>query len=49
MPNEIIFEARQLKVSAPQPDGSELEIVKGVDFQVPKGKVVALIGESGSG
>lgn len=49
MSTEIVFEAQQLRVSAPQSDGSELEIVKGVDFQVPKGKVVALIGESGSG
>lgn len=49
MTTEIVFEAQQLRVSAPQSDGSELEIVKGVDFQVPKGKVVALIGESGSG
>nr|WP_319387430.1 ABC transporter ATP-binding protein [uncultured Roseibium sp.] len=49
MSTDIVFEAQQLRVSAPQSDGSELEIVKGVDFQVPKGKVVALIGESGSG
>ncbi len=49
MSTEIVFEAQKLRVSAPQSDGSELEIVKGVDFQVPKGKVVALIGESGSG
>ncbi|WP_421983013.1 ABC transporter ATP-binding protein [Roseibium sp.] len=49
MSTDIVFEAHQLRVSAPQSDGSELEIVKGVDFQVPKGKVVALIGESGSG
>jgi peptide/nickel transport system ATP-binding protein len=49
MDTDIIFEARGLKISAPQSDGSETPIVKGVDFQVPRGKVVALIGESGSG
>ena len=30
-------------------DGAELPIVKGVDFKVRRGEVVALIGESGSG
>ena len=30
-------------------DGSELPIVKDVNFQVREGEVVALIGESGSG
>ena len=49
MVNDIIFEARDLRINAVRDDGSELPIVKGVDFQVPRGKVVALIGESGSG
>ncbi len=47
--NEIIFEAKGLKINAIRDDGSELPIVKGVDFNVKRGEVVALIGESGSG
>ena len=47
--NDVIFEARDLRIHAVQDDGSELPIVKGVDFKVCRGEVVALIGESGSG
>ncbi|MGB2437237.1 MAG: ATP-binding cassette domain-containing protein, partial [Candidatus Puniceispirillales bacterium] len=47
--NDIIFEAKGLKINAIRDDGSELPIVKGVDFNVKRGEVVALIGESGSG
>ena len=47
--NDGIFEARDLRINAVQDDGSELPIVKGVDFKVCRGEVVALIGESGSG
>lgn len=46
---EVIFEVEDLVISAVRDDGSELQIVKGVNFQVHKGEVVALIGESGSG
>ena len=46
---EVIFEAKDLVISAVRGDGSDLPIVKGVDFRVHKGEVVALIGESGSG
>ena len=49
MSDDIIFEAKGLKINAVRDDGSELPIVKGVDFQVKRGQVVALIGESGSG
>jgi peptide/nickel transport system ATP-binding protein len=38
-----------LRVLARQDDGDEVAIVKGVDFSVPRGEVLALIGESGSG
>jgi len=48
-PDDVVFEARDLKIGAIQHDGSEIRIVKGVDFQVRRGEVVALIGESGSG
>ena len=47
--NDVIFEVRDLKINAVRDDGSELPIVKGVDFKVRRGEVVALIGESGSG
>lgn len=46
---EVIFEVEDLVISAVREDGSKLDIVKGVNFQVHKGEVVALIGESGSG
>ena len=48
-PGDIVFEARDLQIGAIQRDGSEIRIVKGVDFKVRRGEVVALIGESGSG
>ena len=48
-PGDIVFEARDLQIGAIQQDGSEIRIVKGVDFKVRRGEVVALIGESGSG
>lgn len=44
-----LLEVRGLKIAAPQRDGSEIPIVKGIDFDVKAGEVVALIGESGSG
>ena len=43
---DVIFEARDLRIRLE--DGGR-EIVRGVDFTVPRGQVVALIGESGSG
>ncbi len=45
----VIFEVEDLIISAVRDDGTDLPIVKGVNFQVHKGEVVALIGESGSG
>ncbi|MEM7747942.1 MAG: ABC transporter ATP-binding protein [Pseudomonadota bacterium] len=43
------LEVRNLVIEA-RPHGADpIRIVKGVDFDVPAGKVVALIGESGSG
>ena len=47
--DEVVFEARDLRIHAVRDNGGELPIVKGVDFKVRRGEVVALIGESGSG
>jgi peptide/nickel transport system ATP-binding protein len=38
-----------LSVAVRTPDGADLQIVNDVSFSVPKGEVLALIGESGSG
>ena len=46
---KVVFEASNLCINAVRDDGSELPIVKEVNFQVREGEVVALIGESGSG
>ena len=46
---DIVFEAKDLRISAIRDDAEDLPIVKGVDFKVRRGEVVALIGESGSG
>ena len=44
-----LLEIDQLQIDARKDDGSLLPIVKGVSFNVNRGEVVALIGESGSG
>ena len=44
-----LLEVDQLKIDARKDDGSLNPIVKGVSFNVKRGEVVALIGESGSG
>ncbi len=49
MDRKIIFEAVDLKINAIADNGTDIPIVKGVNFKVREGEVVALIGESGSG
>jgi len=44
-----MIEVRDLRVTARSDSGTTLEIVRGVDFSVQRGEVLALIGESGSG
>ncbi len=46
---EKLLEVEGLRISARNDEGVEIPIVKGVSFDVHKGQVVALIGESGSG
>nr|MBA3325383.1 ABC transporter ATP-binding protein [Paracoccaceae bacterium] len=44
-----VLEVDDLKVQTLAADGAPVPIVKGVSFEIGKGEVVALIGESGSG
>ncbi len=48
MSNKLL-EVKGLKIEAKHEDGTPIPIVKGVDFSINKGEVLALIGESGSG
>ena len=49
MEKEKLFEVKDLRISAYNDEGEEVPIVKGVNFDIHKGEVVARIGESGSG
>ncbi|MEE4015580.1 ABC transporter ATP-binding protein [Roseibium sp. FZY0029] len=44
-----LVEIRNLHVEATTDAGRRIEIIKGVDLDIAKGEIVALIGESGSG
>lgn len=44
-----LIDIKDLRVSARLPDGSDVELVKGVSLAVERGHVMGLIGESGSG
>ncbi|MBS34377.1 MAG: ABC transporter [Thiotrichales bacterium] len=47
--NDVLLEVDNLVIDATTDDGELVHIVKGVTFNVNRGEVVALIGESGSG
>lgn len=46
---ETIIDVKGLTVTRHQKGHEDFQLVKGIDFQVPKGSVVGIIGESGSG
>ncbi|AXQ79340.1 ABC transporter ATP-binding protein [Streptococcus chenjunshii] len=46
---EAIVDVKGLTVTYHQRGHENLQLVKGIDFQVPKGSIVGIIGESGSG
>lgn len=46
---EVLLEIKDLKIQAPKDNAPPIPIVKSVSFNVKRGEVVALIGESGSG
>ncbi len=48
-PGDVVFEARDLSISAHREDGARTRIVRDVSFKVRRGEVVSIIGESGSG
>jgi peptide/nickel transport system ATP-binding protein len=46
---EILLSVRDLKVAFRLEDGGRFEALKGINFDIPRNRTVALVGESGSG
>ncbi|KJL37548.1 peptide/nickel transport system permease protein [Microbacterium terrae] len=44
-----VLRVSDLGIAYPQPDGSVVEVVKGVTFDLERGETLGLVGESGSG
>ncbi|MDF0600965.1 ABC transporter ATP-binding protein [Psychromarinibacter sp. C21-152] len=49
MTKQSLVSVRDLHIGAITDSGREVEIIKGVNFEIAPGEIVALIGESGSG
>lgn len=47
--NAAAVEVRGLSITVAQPDGARKAIVEDIDFAIPRGEVLALIGELGIG
>lgn len=48
-PAAAVLSVRNLVVEFPREDGTEQDIVKGINFEVQQGEIFGLVGESGSG
>ncbi len=46
---DLLLQIRNLKVTFRQDDGGTFEALKGINFDIPRNRTVALVGESGSG
>ena len=46
---QVLLEVEDLKKSYPTGSGQRLEVLRGVSFEVQRGEVVAIVGESGTG
>ena len=47
--NEMLLEVKDLRTYFHMPNGTVIKAVEGVNFTLKKGKVLGIIGESGSG
>lgn len=47
--NDVLLEVKDLRTWFHMPDGTVIKAVEGVNFKLRKGKVLGIIGESGSG
>ncbi|WP_420096145.1 dipeptide/oligopeptide/nickel ABC transporter permease/ATP-binding protein [Brevibacterium sediminis] len=48
-PETTVCSVRNLRVSAPGPEGEPNDLVRGVSFDIGLGEIVGIVGESGSG
>ena len=46
---ESIVSLKNLRVDIPQKKSTSVPILRGIDLEIPKGKIIGIVGESGSG